>query len=43
MQYEEGATWRPTSAQEQADFGTTAVSDDPGLRAYVIFHVSAQN
>jgi hypothetical protein len=30
MQYEEGATWRPTSAQEQADFGTTPVPDHPG-------------
>jgi hypothetical protein len=30
MQYEEGATWRPTSAQEQADFGTVPVPDHPG-------------
>ena len=30
MQYEDGTTWRPSSAPEQPDFGTTAVPDHPG-------------
>jgi hypothetical protein len=30
MQYEDGTTWRPPSAPEQPDFGTTAVPDHPG-------------
>ena len=30
MQYEDGTTWRPLSAPEQPDFGTTAVPDHPG-------------
>jgi hypothetical protein len=27
MKYEDETTWRPTSAQEQLDFGTTPVPD----------------
>ena len=30
MQYEAGTTWRPPSAPEQPDFGTTALPDHPG-------------
>jgi hypothetical protein len=30
MQYENGTTWRPPSAREEPDFGTTAVPDHPG-------------
>ena len=30
MQYEDGTTWRPLSAPEQPDFGTTAAPDRPG-------------
>src|SRR5580704_11579994 len=30
MQYEDETTWRPTSVQEQPDFGNTPVPDYPG-------------